>query len=143
MAEHDASILAFARRMTARRIAEVERQLGRARLDRSPDAVHDLRVAARRLQYLLDCFHQLLDSPDTRRLRKRTKAMLAAGRSVRDRDIALEMAAEADLEPSSELIVALKRQRDAAADSLRRQVERDRYDRFADRWLERLGLGRG
>lgn len=143
MAEQDSSFPAFARRMTARRLSELDRALNRAQIDRNADAVHDLRVAARRLQYTLDCFRNVLVSPELGRLRKRAKAILGAGRSVRDRDIALELASRAGLGPDSELIKALSSQREAAAETLRSHVEGPRYRGFGQRWAGRLGLAEG
>ena len=143
MAESDSSFSAFATRMTAWRLSDLDRELIRAQFDRSPDAVHDLRVAARRLQYTLDCFRSLLDSPELRRLRKRVKAILAAGRTVRDRDIALELAAKSGLGPDSMLEKTFKNQREAAAEALHSLVERPRYYGFEERWAERLGLAEG
>lgn len=143
MAEQDSSFPAFARRMTAWRLSDLDRELDRAQFDRGADAVHDLRVAARRLQYTLDCFRSMLDSPELSRLRKRVKAILAAGRFVRDRDIAMELAAEAGLGPGSELVTSLSDQRDAAAEALRSHVMRPRYRGFDQRWADRLGLAEG
>lgn len=143
MAKQDSSFPAFARRMTARRLSDLDGELNRAQFDRSADAVHDLRVAARRLQYTLDCFRNVLDSPDLGRLRKRAKAILGTGRCVRDRDIALELAMQAGLGPDSELVKALSSQREAAAETLRSHVEGPRYRAFGQRWADRLGLAEG
>ena len=122
------------------RLASLGLQLDRARRDVSPETVHDLRVAARRLQYTLDCFRSLLAGRKFRRLRKRAKAVLSAGGAVRDRDIALEIAATVGLARTSEVVKALTCQREAAARSLRILIERPRYRRFSGKWTERLGL---
>jgi CHAD domain-containing protein len=129
----------FAERLTAGRVERLAEQLDRASEDRSPDAVHDLRVAARRLLSTLDCFRGALQGTDFRILRKRAKSILAAGRSVRDRDIALELAREAGLNPLSPVVGALERQRAEAADTLRRQIRRKRFRDFAGKWLGKLG----
>lgn len=129
----------FAERLTAGRVERLAEQLDRASEDRSPDAVHDLRVAARRLLSTLDCFRGALQGTDVPILRKRAKSILAAGRSVRDRDIALELAREAGLNPLSPVVGALERQRAEAADTLRRQIRRKRFRDFAGKWLGKLG----
>ena len=111
MATTESDLLAFVARSTAARVAVAEAQLGRARNDRSPDAVHDLRVAFRRLLSVLTCFEPILGRARTKRLRKTARTVLAAGGAVRDRDIALDLALEAGLGPDAELCRALERQR--------------------------------
>lgn len=126
--------------MTFRRLAALDRQLVRARGDLGPEAVHDLRVAARRLQYTLDSFRELLEDGKVRRLRKRVKRLLSAGASVRDRDVALELAGDYGLAATSPVTKSLLRQREKAADKLRRQIHRPRYVEFAVRWAGLLRL---
>lgn len=133
-------MLGFARRMAAWRLASLDLQLVRSQRDQGADAVHDLRVAARRLQYTLDCFSELLAGRRFRRLRKRVKALLAAGGAVRDRDIALGMAADAGLGHSCGLVKALTSEREAAARALLARVSRRRYQGFALRWSGKLDL---
>ncbi len=144
MTDPEASLNAHAMRMTAGRIAAVDRALERARQDQGPDAVHHLRVAARRLLYALDCFRQMLDGPELRRLRKRMKIVLSAGQSVRDRDIALEFAAYACLPCDSAVLLAVRQERDAAARDLSERLDQGRYHGFEERWVGRLGrMGAG
>ena len=111
MATSESDFLAFVARSTAARVAVAQAQLGRAKNDLSADAVHDLRVSFRRLLSVLTCFEPILGRSRTRRLRKTTRAVLAAGGAVRDRDIALDLALEAGLDPDAGLCRALKRQR--------------------------------
>ena len=129
----------IARHLTAERVIRLAVQLRRARADRSPDAVHDLRVAARRLLTTVDCFRSVRQGSEIRALRKRAKSVLAAGRSVRDRDIALELAAKAGLDPGSSLVSTLGRQREAAADALRARIDRKRFRDFAAKWAAAPG----
>ena len=128
----------FAERLTAGRIERLARELDRAREDRSPDAVHDLRVAARRLLSTIDSFRAILQFARLRRLRKRIKSVLAAGRSVRDRDIALELAADAGLDHESPLVRMLERQREEAAEALSHHIRRKRFRNFASKWARGL-----
>lgn len=55
------------------------------------DAVHDLRVAIRRLQQGLVTFKELFPRKPAKRIRKQLKAVLAAAGKLRDCDIALEI----------------------------------------------------
>ena len=125
-------------RLAAGYLTRVSRQLERVRQDNGPDAIHDLRVAARRLFYLIDCLHPAFDYREAARLRKRLKSVLQAAGAVRDRDIALDLAAEAGLEPQSPLVLALERQRERLAGDLRKELGRRRFSDFAARWSERL-----
>lgn len=128
----------FAERLTAGRIERLARELDRARKDRSPDAVHDLRVAARRLLSTIDSFRAILQVARLRRLRKRVKSVLDAGRSVRDRDIALELAAAAGLDQESPVVRTLERQREEAEDALSHHIRRKRFRTFARKWARGL-----
>ena len=112
MQVEDPDFVSFAKRLTARRLKASSAELERARLERSPEAIHDFRVSARRLLYALDCFRNALGNRTRKPLRKQFKPMLAAGGAVRDRDIALELAAEAGLGPQSALVRTLQRQRE-------------------------------
>ncbi len=57
--------------------------------------------------------------------------MLAAGGAVRDRDIALDLAAEAGLGPQSPLVRALGRQRELLEQVLLQQLDRHRFRNLA------------
>ena len=111
MATSESDLLTFVARSTAARVAAAQAQLERARNDRSPDAVHDLRVAFRRMLSVLTCFERTLGRARTKHLRKAARTVLAVGGAVRDRDIALDLALEAGLDPDAELCSALERQR--------------------------------
>lgn len=125
-------------RLAASHLKRVSRQLERVRQDNGPDAIHDLRVAVRRLFYLIDCLRPAFDRREAARLRKRLKSVLQAAGAVRDRDIALSLAAEAGLAPQSPLVQALERQRERLAGDLREELGRSRFSDFASRWNERL-----
>ena len=78
----------------------------------------NLRVAFRRLVSVLTCFEPILGRSRTRRLRKTARTVLAAGGAVRDRDIALDLALAAGLDPDAELCRALQRQRTLCLEEL-------------------------
>ena len=137
----DRDFALVARRLTVQRVEALGKQLERALTDRSADAVHDLRVAARRLVSTIDCFRNVQQGSHIRVLRKRVKAILRAGREVRDRDIALELAARAALDSRSSVVANLEMQRAEAADALLDRIDRKRYGRFAEKWKAKLGPG--
>ncbi len=136
--EQTEDFLPFVQSRVAGRVATVGEQIAQVRGDPGEEPVHDLRVVTRRALYALDLFRVLLEGPQFRRLRKRLRAVVAAGGTVRDRDVALALVASAGLSPSCELARALAVQRDVAAASLFRELERKRYRGFADRWSSRI-----
>ena len=108
----DSDFVSFAQRLIARRLTVSSAEWERIQRDRSPDAIHDFRVSARRLLYALDCFRHASGSRTRKSLRRQFKSILAAGGAVRDRDIALELAEQAGLGPQSPLVRTLERQRE-------------------------------
>ena len=136
MATSESDFLAFVRNSIAALIAAADAQIERARKDRSPDAVHDLRVALRRLLNVLACFEQPLGRTRTRRLRKSARAIMSAGGSVRDRDIALGLAAEAGLEADSQSVCVLQRQRALYEKQLGRLADEPAFRDLAGLWNE-------
>lgn len=100
--------------------------------------MHDLRVATRRLLATVDCFEGVLRIVRRKKLRKRLKGILRAGREVRDRDIALNLAEKAGIGRASPLVIRLRRERREAAAALGTILQRGRYRRFAGRWTPRL-----
>lgn len=116
----------------AERTAE---RLAGARADPTASAVHDLRVAARRLVYTLDCFSTLLNADRAADFRKRVKSILSAARLVRELDVAIELIHE--LDPGRRCLVAddLRRRREAAARIMSERLERKRVQNLAQKWL--------
>ena len=131
----------FAEGLTAGRVERLAVQLDRGREDIGEAVVHDLRVAARRLLSAIDCFRRVQWGGDIRKLRKRAKRILAAGREVRDRDIAIGLAAAAGLSRASPMVLALERQRNEAGAALQREIGRKRFRKFAGKWAGKLGGG--
>ena len=136
MATSESDFLAFVARSTATRVAAAAAQLERARNDHSADAVHDLRVAFRRVLSVLTCFERTLSRARTKRLRKAARTVLAAGGAVRDRDIALDLAREAGLDPDAELCRALERQRALRQKELRSLLAELEPRDLAELWNE-------
>jgi len=143
MATSESDFLAFVAHSTAARVAAAETELERARKDRGPDAVHDLRVAFRRLLSVLICFERTLGRARTKRLRKVARTVLAAGRAVRDRDIALDLALEAGLDPDADLYRTLERQRTLRNKDLGRLADELESCDLAGLWNEIEGGIRG
>lgn len=118
-----------------RRTEKTAERLAAARSDPTASAVHDLRVAARRLLYTLDCFSTLLDADRAANFRKRVKSILSAARLVRELDVALELVSEMDSGPECSLGDDLRRRRDTAARIMSERLERKGVQKLTHRWL--------
>jgi len=77
--------------------------VGRAAKSADAEAVHDLRVAIRRLAQCLRVFEQFFPRDKTRKIRRELKEMVDLASEVRNRDVALALVAEAKIAPKSDL----------------------------------------
>lgn len=118
-----------------RRTEKTAERLAAARSDPTASAVHDLRVAARRLLYTLDCFSTLLDPDRAADFRKRVKSILSAARRVRELDVALELVSELDSGMGNSLADDLRRMRETATRIMSERLERKRVQNLTQRWL--------
>ena len=85
-------------------------------------AIHDVRVAIRRLRQCLRVFSKFYECDSWKALRRELAGLMQACGAVRDRDIAIGLIAEAGMEPDSTLIKRLRKERRAADLELRREV---------------------
>lgn len=118
-----------------RRTEKTAERLAAARSDPTAAAVHDLRVAARRLVYTLDSFSALLDRDRAADFRRRVKSILSAARPVRELDVALDLVSEVDSGMGNSLADDLRQRREAAARMMGEQLERKRLQNLTHRWL--------
>jgi CHAD domain-containing protein len=77
-------------------------------------AIHDLRVAIRRLRQCLRVFEAFFPAKQGRKVRAQLSKVMHACGDVRDRDIALGLLAEAGVDESSPLLKRLRKQRRSA-----------------------------
>ncbi|MEZ5365849.1 MAG: CHAD domain-containing protein [Bryobacterales bacterium] len=113
----DLPLGAFARVQARERLHEVGEQMRKVRRDQNPDAVHDLRVAIRRFSTTLALFPELFSRKRIAKCDKRLKRLRKAAGEVRDRDIALMLAAS-----GQEAALGLSEARAKAAKALRRAL---------------------
>jgi len=104
------------------------------RIGEDPEAVHQARVATRRLRSTLRTFSSLLDSEWTDRLRDELKWLADLLGAVRDTDVLLERFSEhlaalpaADAKLGPRLLAGLVEQRDSARRRLLQAMASDRY----------------
>ncbi|MDP2997391.1 MAG: CHAD domain-containing protein [Acidobacteriota bacterium] len=105
-----------------------------------PDAIHDLRVAIRRFNQAMRAFGQFLPAREVKKIRRRLREIMNAAARVRDRDIALELCAEASLPETAPLRQTLAGQRDQRQRELRNRLKRFEARDYSSRWRVRLRL---
>jgi CHAD domain-containing protein len=101
------------------------REISRVRKDASADAIHDLRVATRRLQEALDFFEPCLPSRPLRRLSRRARRIRRELGPVRNADVTLELVMGPGHPPqpgASKALSKLREQLAAEAAALRRNA---------------------
>ena len=140
IAEHanppaSSEFLSFVRLDGLGRTQKTVNLLAAARSNPSPSAVHDLRVAARRLVYALDCFSTVLDPDRAAEFRKRIKSILSVAGAPRDLDVALKLVSDAGVSSECSLVTTLRLRRDAAAANLSERLQRKRYRHLTQQWL--------
>lgn len=124
------------RAMLDKRLGQPDEALKQARRARGVEAVHDLRVASRRLRAFGVTFEALLPAKTRRRLEKRLKRVTRAAGPLRDLDVQLELLKARRAAASVEL-------EQAALEHLLEQLEarRERCLRRAERRLDAVALG--
>ena len=115
-------------------------QAGRTSKQSEPDAVHDLRVAIRRLSQCLKLFAEFYPEGEGKKLRRKLKAVLRAASGVRDRDVALSLLNEARLPVSAALVRELTKEREEADRGLSEALEQWARRSFYRKCRSRLGL---
>ncbi|MBI4875139.1 MAG: CHAD domain-containing protein [Acidobacteria bacterium] len=115
-------------------------QMHRATRAHDPETIHDLRVSIRRFTQGGRVFRQFLPEREMKKMRRRLSEILALAAAVRDRDIAMELCAQAGLPETAPLVRTLSDRREEAVRALREVLKRiEARDRSA-RWRVRLGL---
>jgi CHAD domain-containing protein len=113
-------------------------QVNRSARAGDAEAIHDLRVAVRRLSRCLRVFAQFYPGDSWKSIRRRLRCLMAVCGSVRDRDIAIELLEKAGVPSVSPLAQRLDEERHAADDELRRELRRWKHRDLPRRWQARL-----
>ena len=115
-------------------------RVNRAARTGDAEAIHDLRVAVRRLSRCLRAFAQFYPRDSWKPIRRRLRGLMSACGGVRDRDIAIELLEKAGVPVVSTLPRRLDEERHAAAEDLRRKLLRWKHRDYRRRWRARLEL---
>jgi CHAD domain-containing protein len=130
----------YARRETAMLIGKLTIEIDRSAGAVSADAIHDLRVAIRRLSRCLRTFSQFYPGRWWKKARAQLSALLHTAGAVRDRDIALELLVEAGISKRAAVAAKLEAERTEASRELALEVRRWRERGFTRKWRAQLGL---
>ena len=130
----------YARLQTAILLRRLAFQLNRASRDGDPEAIHDLRVAIRRLSRCLRVFAAFFPGDSWKRVRHQLSDLMEAAANVRDRDIALQLLAEAGLPARAAIATRMAAERRKASHELLLEIRRWKGRSFSRKWRSRLEL---
>jgi CHAD domain-containing protein len=130
----------FANLQTGILLRRVASQMTRAAHTADADAIHDLRVAIRRLSRCLRVFAQFYPARPRKQLRRRLSDVLDACGAVRDRDIAIGLLHQAGVAPNSPLVLRLDAERRSAGRELQLELQGWKPRGFTRQWRSRLEL---
>jgi len=115
------------RALIGERVKTLLRRRRQARLRGAPDAIHDVRVATRRLQEALKVFAHALPARERERLRRRARSIRRSLAALRDADVLLDLVRRLRAEPGGRAapgLAALERRLAVRAGRLRRRLGR-------------------
>jgi len=121
-------------------LAKLTAQVKHASENADEEAVHDLRVAIRRLSRGLRAFGQFFPGKSWKQIRVELSELMDKAAAVRDRDITVELLEKAGVTNRAQVITTLVTERSAAAKALREALH-DWISRNAPRqWKGALEL---
>ena len=130
----------YAGAQASRRLDRFAFELRRAAKSGDADAIHDLRVAIRRLSQCLRVFGQFFPARNSKKIRRRLRRIMDLAAEIRNRDITLALLREAGVNADTSLCLRITEGRKQAElrliDSIRRWGRRE----FSAKWRARLRL---
>jgi CHAD domain-containing protein len=128
----------YVRLQTGTLLRHLVSQVNRTARTGDAGAIHDLRVAIRRLSQCLRAFAQFYPGQASKKVRHRLSDLMDACGGVRDRDIAIDLLQKAGVPADSPLVQRLDAERRAADQELRQELQRWKARGFSRRWRVRL-----
>jgi CHAD domain-containing protein len=104
------------------------------------EAVHDLRVAIRRMNRALRLFAQFFPGKQWKRIRKELSYLMDAAAALRDSDVALELLEKAGVGKRARAALALQSRRRTTEAKLREELQLWQARNFSQEWREALEL---
>ncbi len=128
----------YARQQTAVLLRRFAYQLNRAMKQGDARAVHDLRVASRRLSRALRVFAQFFPDGAWKKIRRELGELMDLASGVRDRDIALEFLA--GVPRAGGAVESIESELRGLRRELTLELRRWRARGFSRKWRRKLGL---
>jgi CHAD domain-containing protein len=130
----------FALEQTSTLLRKLAAQVNHAAGPGDVEAVHDLRVAIRRLSRCLRLFAQFYPGRGWKKLRSRLKVLMDACGHVRDRDVALDLLAKGGFPAGSIVVRRLQLDRQEAWQELMAELRRWKGRAVERRLRDQLGI---
>ena len=133
----------FVQVQTSERLKKLESELKNTfDLPEDPDAIHDLRVAIRRLNQTLRVFTDWFEARRVKKLRGRLKQLMERCGAVRNCDIAMEVLKAAEWEDEA-VSQGLDKERTHTQKRLRKTLQKWHHTHRAQRWGDKLKVATG
>lgn len=132
----------YARSRTGILLRHLADEVKRAAQSGDADAIHDLRVAIRRLSRCLRVFAQFYPDGSWKKVRVQLSELLHLAGAVRDRDIALALLSEAGVAKGAAVVARMEQERRQAGRELLAAVRNWRDGGVAAKWRRQLIAGR-
>jgi CHAD domain-containing protein len=131
----------YVRLQTAMLLRRLAFQVSRtARSGKDAEAIHDLRVAIRRLSRCLRVFAEFYPGDSWKKIRKELGELMQSAGRVRDRDVVLALLAEAGAGRRGAIAARLEAERKQAARELQWEARRWKRSGFSRKWRGALEL---
>jgi|SRR5581483_4502977 len=131
---------AYAKEQTARLIDKFGEALDVTSQKADAGAIHDVRVAIRRLKRALRVFAPFYPNSDWKKIRERLSELMTMAGAVRDCDIAVELLGQAGTSSRAAIVTKLLTRRQKAGEEFLLEIRRWEKRRYLDKWRGRLGL---
>jgi len=130
----------YARQQTALLLDRLSTAVNRAAHAADAGAIHDIRVAMRRLSRCLRVFAPFYPAGSWKKIRRRIASLLTAAGAVRDCDIAMELVDRAGVARPGPIVAPLAEERRKAGRDLLQEIRRWKRRDYTTQWQSRLEL---
>jgi CHAD domain-containing protein len=130
----------YARQQTAFLLGRLRIAVSRAAHEADADAIHDIRVAMRRLSRCLRVFAPFYPQGSWKKIRRRIASLLTAAGAVRDCDIAIELVGRSGVARPGAILAPLAATRRKAGRELLLEIRRWKRHDYTTHWRSRLEL---
>jgi len=133
----------FAVQQATKLLDDLSKEMGKAAKHPDPDAIHDVRVAIRRLRQCLDVFSAAFPGPAAQKIDRRLAKVLNAAGELRNLDIAIELLKESRLPRTAGLSRRIRTDRTKGAKEFTRILAKLDDGGVPKEWRARLSKASG